>query len=209
MSIEPWRVELANELVERSLVSPETLSKLAVIGFGAIKVYGPKAQWDQLQEEACELGVAVSHARRGRGSNLIEELADMTIMLTQARLMVTDEELSELDDMINVKLDRLQARAKAWQDRANPILPKGHERVTLYAFDSLERRGDGVGELWEQVTQPVDYVATEFCFEELPEIAGRVGVDPSWGESYRLGNCRIYTIYVDGAPRWRAEVQDR
>ena len=83
----------------------ETLAEEAVIKFA----HGP--QLDQLQEECCELSVEVSHTRRGRGDirKLVEELADVVIMVEQAKRIVPralfEEELSR-------KLDRLETKIR-------------------------------------------------------------------------------------------------
>lgn len=83
----------------------ETIAKLA------IEKYGNAAQLRQLQEECAELIVAVSHYFRNRKTareELIEEVADVTIMLMQLTppLNYTDE----LTDMIDHKLERLYSK---------------------------------------------------------------------------------------------------
>lgn len=60
----------------------------------AVQTYGTDAQLCQIQEEAAELIAAISHFRRGRqGSReeLLDELADMEIMLEQARVIFGDD----------------------------------------------------------------------------------------------------------------------
>lgn len=70
--------------------------------------YGAKAQIDQLVEECAEIIVAVSHVRRKRASlaDFIDELADVTIMAQQVRLLAPDV----FDLAVARKLERLQAR---------------------------------------------------------------------------------------------------
>ncbi len=60
----------------------------------AVQKYGTDAQLCQIQEEAAELIAAISHFRRGRSDSrakLLEELADMEIMLEQARVIFGDD----------------------------------------------------------------------------------------------------------------------
>lgn len=60
----------------------------------AVKKWGMDAQLLQTQEEAAELIVAISHFRRGRtGSKekMLEEIADMEIMLEQMRAAMGDD----------------------------------------------------------------------------------------------------------------------
>ena len=60
----------------------------------AVQKYGADIQLCQIQEEAAELIAAISHFRRGRkGSReeLLHELADMEIMLEQARVIFGDD----------------------------------------------------------------------------------------------------------------------
>lgn len=49
----------------------------------AISQYGINAQVDMLIEEMAELMMALLHDRRGRKSNIPEEIADVQIMLEQ------------------------------------------------------------------------------------------------------------------------------
>lgn len=49
----------------------------------ALLAWGQASQIDMAQEEFAELIVALSHAKRGRDTNLVEELADAMIMLEQ------------------------------------------------------------------------------------------------------------------------------
>lgn len=49
----------------------------------ALLAWGEASQIDMAQEEFAELIVALSHAKRGRATNLVEEIADALIMLEQ------------------------------------------------------------------------------------------------------------------------------
>jgi hypothetical protein len=57
----------------------------------AVKKWGIEAQLDMLVEECGELIVAIQKFRRGRGAtNLLEESADVQIMLNQVPFMFPD-----------------------------------------------------------------------------------------------------------------------
>lgn len=57
----------------------------------AVKKWGIEAQLDMLVEECGELIVAIQKCRRGRGAtNLLEESADVQIMLNQVPFMFPD-----------------------------------------------------------------------------------------------------------------------
>lgn len=78
----------------------ETIARLA------LEKYGHTAQLRQLQEECAELIAAVNHYfRRGTRGDLIEELADVTIMLMQ--LTPPWNLNGELSRMIDSKLEKL------------------------------------------------------------------------------------------------------
>lgn len=75
----------------------------------AVETFGIQNQLAMLQEECAELIVAVSHYNRGRSGaldNLIEEIADVSIMLDQISLAY-DRDITPLRTW---KLERLQAR---------------------------------------------------------------------------------------------------
>ena len=77
------------------------------IARAAVAKYGTDAQWDQLQEEAAEVIAAVSHYRRcrvGSRHDLLAELADLTVMIAQARVMLGAQEFDEALDVIADKL---------------------------------------------------------------------------------------------------------
>ncbi|MEE0816119.1 MAG: hypothetical protein U0M13_10705 [Desulfovibrio fairfieldensis] len=73
----------------------------------AVKKWGLDAQLLQTQEEAAELIVAISHFRRGRVNSkkeVLEELADMEIMLEQMRTALGD---NAIDAVGLEKIERL------------------------------------------------------------------------------------------------------
>ena len=82
-------------------------SEFRAICEDAVKKWGLDAQLLQVQEEAAELIVAISHFRRGRRHSkkeVLEELADMEIMLAQMRAALGDDAINLV---IQAKIDRL------------------------------------------------------------------------------------------------------
>jgi len=91
----------------------ENIEALAKI---AVDHYGTASQLDVAQEELAELVVAISHYRRGRDENrkrIIEEIADVVIVVQQLRLVFGKQ---EVDDVVQQKLRRLKTRIR--EDRA-------------------------------------------------------------------------------------------
>jgi len=88
----------------------------------AIAMWGAENQWRQLQEECGELIAAVNRARRGRPDALrllIDEVADVTIMVRQARILLG---ASEVDRVIDAKIARLELRIEhAKQGGSGPV----------------------------------------------------------------------------------------
>lgn len=80
----------------------------------AIEAYGYDLQTNQLFEEIAELQQAICKARRGfdNKTNLIEELADVYIVLEQLKIM---EGISNFDiqGMIDYKMKRLKKRLES------------------------------------------------------------------------------------------------
>ena len=78
----------------------------------AVERYGAPKQLDQLCEECAEVIVAVSHMRRGRiaPADIIEELADVEIMLDQMKLIFPEGEWAAHRE---AKLERLKNRLEA------------------------------------------------------------------------------------------------
>jgi len=82
----------------------------------AIAKYGKEPQWRQLQEECAELIAAVNRFMRKREAaldNLIEEVADVEIMLKQARLLIGNDDL--VDAAVEKKIKRLRERLEGRQ----------------------------------------------------------------------------------------------
>jgi NTP pyrophosphatase (non-canonical NTP hydrolase) len=73
----------------------------------AILTFGAEAQLNQLVEEMAELICAIRHHLRGRIHNIPEEIADVEIMLAQARMLVGD---GPVDRAKAEKLERLRQR---------------------------------------------------------------------------------------------------
>lgn len=74
----------------------------------AIETYGRESQIDVAIEEMAELTQALLHNRRGRESNVAEELADVEIMCKQLELIFGCQ--NEVKFFINKKLNRLCER---------------------------------------------------------------------------------------------------
>lgn len=82
----------------------------------ALRRFGEAAQWRHLQQECAELIVAISHRLDAAGSmrpktpeanfdDLVDEVADVAIMIEQAMMMVGP---SRVEARIEVKLERLR-----------------------------------------------------------------------------------------------------
>lgn len=72
--------------------------------------YGIKKQLRQLAEECSELAVEASHsARKGTTVKIIEEIADVQIMIEQI-IYLAKIDKCDIEDCINFKLDRQMKR---------------------------------------------------------------------------------------------------
>ena len=68
--------------------------------------YGIKKQLHQLAEECSELAVEASHsARKGVTVKIIEEMADVLLMIEQV-VYLAKIDMCDIEDCINYKLDR-------------------------------------------------------------------------------------------------------
>ena len=75
--------------------------------------YGIKKQLRQLAEECSELAVEASHsARKGTTVKIIEEIADVQIMIEQI-IYLAKIDKCDIEDCINYKLDRQIKRIEA------------------------------------------------------------------------------------------------
>ena len=76
-----------------------------------IKKWGSDAQLEMVKEECMELALAIQKYQRGfsqeRLDNLIDEIADVNIMIAQANMLFDHEKIQE---RIDFKLNRLQNR---------------------------------------------------------------------------------------------------
>ena len=78
--------------------------------------YGIKKQLRQLAEECSELAVEASHsARKGTTIKIIEEIADVQIMIEQI-IYLAKIDKCDIEDCINYKLDRQIKRIKEEKD---------------------------------------------------------------------------------------------
>lgn len=72
--------------------------------------YGLEPQLHQLAEECCELAVEANHsARKGVTVKIIEEIADVHIMIEQI-IHLANLDRCDIEDCINYKLDRQMKR---------------------------------------------------------------------------------------------------
>ena len=79
--------------------------------------YGIKKQLRQLAEECSELAVEASHsARKGTTVKIIEEMADVEIMIEQI-IYLAKIDRCDIEDCINYKLDREMKRIE--KEKAN------------------------------------------------------------------------------------------
>jgi hypothetical protein len=87
----------------------------------AVHLYGERAQLRKVKEELCELVVAVSHweeKREGATDEVLEEIADVEIMLEQLKVIVSGGMESpltawqEFRKAKDVKIKRLSDRVR-------------------------------------------------------------------------------------------------
>ena len=72
--------------------------------------YGLKKQLRQLAEECSELAVEASHsARKGTTVKIIEEMADVLLMIEQV-IYLADIDICDIEDCIDFKLNRQMNR---------------------------------------------------------------------------------------------------
>ena len=78
--------------------------------------YGIEKQLHQLAEECSELAVEASHsARKGVTVKIIEEMADVLLMMEQV-IYLAGIDKCDIEDCINYKLDRQMKRMKERKD---------------------------------------------------------------------------------------------
>jgi NTP pyrophosphatase (non-canonical NTP hydrolase) len=75
----------------------------------ALDTYGPSAQINKTIEECTELSLVLQHHRDGKATveEVVDELADVFIMVTQMRLL-----FNGVDERVSFKLNRLTERMK-------------------------------------------------------------------------------------------------
>lgn len=88
--------------------------------------YGIDNQLHQLAEECSELAVEASHsARKGVTVKIIEEMADVLLMIEQV-VYLAEIDMCDIEDCINYKLDRQLERIK---EEESDSLRKTEERI--------------------------------------------------------------------------------
>jgi len=82
----------------------------------AIEKWGADNQIDMIQEECIELALAIQKYKRVKlgaskpiYNNVIDEIADVKIMIAQAELIFDSE---AINDRVKFKMDRLEKRIK-------------------------------------------------------------------------------------------------
>jgi len=77
----------------------------------AIEVFGKNKQVIKSCEELAELIMAVAKYRLGEGNrgNVVEEIADVLIMIEDIKIMFNIP-MCDIQDVINAKLERLEGR---------------------------------------------------------------------------------------------------
>lgn len=100
-----------SELVERVRILERAAKDRESIYRRALNSFGADAQTDMAIEECAELTLALQHYKRGRLANVITEIADVTIMAGQMRLLfgaeAVDAEIKEKLERLNHRLERL------------------------------------------------------------------------------------------------------
>ena len=78
----------------------------------AIALYGPRNQMDVAIEEMSELIKEIVKYKRGEGhlDNIIEEIADVTIMIDQLLIIFDIDYIGDVLDVVDAKVERLQKR---------------------------------------------------------------------------------------------------
>ena len=86
-----------------------------------IKKWGKEAQYDQMTEECAELIVALQHFRRGKidQNAVIDEIADVTLMLGQLTWMFGAERVEESVQKKIKKLNNLLESPTQQQEEPN------------------------------------------------------------------------------------------
>ena len=74
----------------------------------AVETWGETAQTDVMIEEMAELTKVIVNHRRGRESNISEEMADVYIMLKQLEIIFENE--GKIKTFIETKINRLEER---------------------------------------------------------------------------------------------------
>ncbi|SEA00021.1 hypothetical protein SAMN05660420_01019 [Desulfuromusa kysingii] len=86
-----------------------------------ISQWGKEAQYDQMVEECAELITALKHFRRGKVNQqvVIDELADVTLMLGQLRWMFGAAEVDSAVQKKLLKLNQLMEGLKQHKQETN------------------------------------------------------------------------------------------
>jgi len=105
-------IELETHLKRR--MNPKESNKILL---EAVRTWGKEAQINMIEEECIELAHAICKLRRKRGDpdkkldNLIDELADVKLMMMQADIIFEDLK-DRIDERMDFKLNRVKERLK-------------------------------------------------------------------------------------------------
>lgn len=95
-------------IINENVVSRECFEDLAEIA----EHYGTKKQFRQLAEECSELAVEASHsARKGTTVKIIEEIADVLIMIEQV-MYLSSISAKDVKELVTYKIKRQKGRIK-------------------------------------------------------------------------------------------------
>lgn len=82
----------------------------------AVDTFGTESQINMAIEEMAELIVALNYWKRDRttSAKVIEEIADVTIMMVQLSYIMCDTDFSPINKVTHEKLARLANRMRQW-----------------------------------------------------------------------------------------------
>lgn len=95
-----------NRMLANGFIDKEILHK-------AIDAWGANAQIELIEEECLELALALQKLKRKRGSeiekynSIIDEIADVKIMIEQAQIIFSQDEINK---RVDYKMNRLRER---------------------------------------------------------------------------------------------------
>jgi hypothetical protein len=127
----------------------------------AIELWGEKAQREMVIEEALELGLALMKLRRSgdpekRMADVIDEVADMKIMVAQAELLF---DLEAINTRVEFKMNRLKKKIESkevflglngWNARWNGLPEKDGAYLVIHNREVVIRIYNSYHKCWDQ-----------------------------------------------------------